>query len=310
MLLVRERPARFDRRLPTAARWLAPMTDRLVVTNPGALLDLLAAHFTTWSRNTQKQRLRLGCVQVNGVVVRRHDHALVAGDTVEIVAKAAGETARMQRQTLPVLFQDDDLIAIDKPVGMLTVATDDPRQRHALGLVREALARPGQRAPLWPAHRLDRETSGVLLFARSREICDRVQADWKNVVKTYLAIVEGRPQPPAGLIDAPLWEDHNLRVRVGEHPGSRPARTHYATQRSGRSRTLLEVRLETGRKHQIRAHLAHLGHPVVGDDRYGSRDARLGLHAARLLLRHPRTGAELALAAAPPPAFLALLDAP
>lgn len=283
------------------------MADRLTTKTPGALLDVLAAHFSTWSRNTLKQRLRLGCVQVNGQVVSRHDHALLQGDIVEIVAKGQGEAAREQAPSLPVLYSDDDLIAVDKPAGLLSVAAEDQRQHHALGIVRDSLSRPGRPALLWPAHRLDRETSGVLLFARSREVCDLVQAEWGSVEKTYLAIVAGRPTPPEGLIDVPLWEDQTLRVRAGQHADAKDARTRYRTQRTTRSRALLEVKLETGRKHQIRAHLAHIGHSIVGDERYGIRDARLGLHSVSLVLRHPRTGQELSIASPPPPAFLALL---
>lgn len=284
------------------------MADRCVAAAGGPLLDVLAAHFTSWSRNTLKQRLRLRCVQVNGVVVLRHDHVLQPGDQVEILAKASGEVARASAPSLPTLFVDDDLVAIDKPEGLLSVAADGERQQNALAIVRESLSRPGQQALLWPAHRLDRETSGVLLFARSREVCDLVQAGWGSVEKTYLAIVEGHVAPPVGIIDLPLREDRNLRVRVGEHEEARPARTRYATRRTSRSRALLEVGLDTGRKHQIRAHLAHLGHPVVGDDRYGVRDVRLGLHSLRLALPHPRDGRALVIEAPPAAAFLALLD--
>lgn len=286
------------------------MADRLEVKAAGPLFEALAARFPTWSRNTLRQRLRLGCVQVNGLVVSRHDHLLAGGDVVEIVAKEHGEAARERVQAPPVLFVDDDLIAIDKPVGLLSVATEEQREGHALALVRASLSRPGHPAQLWPVHRLDRETSGVLLFARSREICDAVQADWASTEKAYLAVVERHPEPPDGTIDAPLWEDENLRVRVGPHDGSKPARTHYRTQRTTRDRALLEVRLDTGRKHQIRAHLAHLGHPIVGDARYGRRDARLGLHSLRLVLPHPRDGRQLVIVAAPPAAFLALLGGP
>ena len=285
------------------------MADRWVVAAKGPLLGGLAAHFTTWSRNTLKQRLALGCVQVNGTTVRRHDHALQAGDTVEILGQAFGEVARDAAPALTTLFADDDLVAIDKPAGLLSVAADDAPRPNALGIVRASLSRPGQPASLWPVHRIDRETSGVLLFARSHATCELVQRSWGDVDKTYLAIVEGHPRRPAGVIDVPLREDRNLRVRVGEHEDARPARTRYATLRAGRSRTLLEVGLETGRKHQIRVHLAHLGHPIVGDDRYGARDVRLGLHSLRLALRHPRDGRALVLEAPPPAEFLALLEA-
>jgi 23S rRNA pseudouridine1911/1915/1917 synthase len=284
------------------------MTDRVVVAAAGGLLDVLAAALPSWSRATLKQRLRLGCLVVNGAVALRHDQVLQPGDAVEIRAKDAGEAATRSVSKLPVLHVDDELIAIDKPPKLLSVSTDDERQRTALAMVRASLSRPGRPAALWPVHRLDRETSGVLLFARTLAARDAVQADWAASRKVYVAVVEGRPEPPRGTIDQPLWEDAQLRVHVGEAPDSKPARTHFATLRTRSHRSLLEVELDTGRKHQIRAHLAWLGHPIVGDDRYGTGDARLGLHAARLELRHPRDGRLLRLEAPMPASLRTLLE--
>lgn len=282
------------------------MADRLVVTAPGALLEVLAAHFSGWSRNTLRQRLRLGCITVNGVQAARHDVVLQPGDLVEIHQKAAGRVLGAASK-LSVLFDDDDLFAIDKPAGLLSVATDDETQRTALVQAREAAGRGGNPVALWPVHRLDRETSGVLLFARSTTIRDRVQADWTRAEKTYAAIVEGCPEPASGTIEQPLWQDHNLRMHVGPHPDAKTARTHYRVVQRGHSRSQLEVTIDTGRKHQIRAHLAWLSHPIVGDDRYGQRDARLCLHAERLTLRHPTSGDELRLAAPLPAALSSAL---
>jgi 23S rRNA pseudouridine1911/1915/1917 synthase len=281
------------------------VSDRFVVGAPGPLLQQLGDHFATWARNTLRQRLRMGCVLVNGRTANRHDHLLVPGDQVEVVAKELGQAARAAVPGLVVLHDAGELIAIDKPVGLLSVPAEDPSARTALQLLRSALP-PG--ASLWPVHRLDRDTSGVLLFARSAAVCEQVRAQWTEVEKTYLAVVEGRVEAASGRIDAPLWEDKNLRVHVGDHADSKPARTRYRVLRRSKLRTLLEVQLETGRKHQIRAHLAHLGHPVVGDDRYGQRDARLGLHSLRLRVPDPVGGKLLEIVAEPPRALLALLQ--
>ncbi|HEX5051899.1 MAG TPA: RluA family pseudouridine synthase [Planctomycetota bacterium] len=283
------------------------MADRFVATQPGALLDVLARHFEQWSRNTLRQRLRLGCIDVNGSTASRHDQPLQPGDVIEIHAKASGRAANRSAASLPILHDDDDLLAIDKPPGLLSVSTDDERERTALALARQVASRPGRRADLWPVHRLDRETSGVLLFARSLAVRDRVQADWGRTQKVYVAVVEGNPEPEAGTIDQPLWADKNLRVHTGPHAEAKEARTHYRVLRRGRGCSLLEVELDTGRKHQIRAHLAWLGHPVVGDDRYGHAASRLCLHAHRLVLRHPASGAELRLEAPVPAALLQLV---
>ena len=191
------------------------------------------------------------------------------------------------------LSPDEHLIAVDKPAGLLSVSTERQRERTALALMRDALSRPGRQARLWPVHRLDRETSGVLLFARSREVCEEVRASWSGAKKTYLAVVEGHPKPAQGAIDQPLWEDRALNVRVGTRQESKEARTRYRTLESARGRALLEVELDTGRRHQIRVHLAWLGHPLLGDERYGRGGPRLGLHALRLELPHPRSERQL-----------------
>ncbi len=281
------------------------MADRFVVAAAGPLFDLLAAHFTTWSRNTLRQRLRLGCINVNGVATDRHDQRLQSGDVVTITGKDDGRVSAA-RAVLDVLHVDEQLFAIDKPVGLLSVSSDDERDRTALALAKVQLGR-GRPVDLWPAHRLDRETSGVLLFARTRAVREAVQADWENTEKAYHAIVEGHLEPADGVIEAPLWEDGNLRVRVGEHAETRSARTRYRTLSRSRSRSHLEVLLDTGRKHQIRAHLAWRGHPVVGDDRYGAAGSRLCLHAHRLVLRHPGDGRSLQLVAPVPKALTAEL---
>lgn len=273
------------------------MADRFTVTTAGPLLAMLAQHFTTWSKNTLRERLRLGCIDVNGAVATRHDQQVAVGDVVEIRAKGDAREAQRGRAPFVVLFEDDDLLAIDKPAGLLSVSTDDETARTALALARERF----RIAALWPAHRLDRETSGVLLLTKSRETNERVQANWQSTRKVYVAVVEGEPRPAAATIDVPLREDAGLRVRAGVHPDARPATTRYRTIATRRGLSLLEVEIETGRKHQIRVHLASIGHPVVGDDRYGTRGPRLMLHAARLELPHPRDGRSLVIEAPVPP---------
>ena len=283
------------------------MTERLDVDAPALLMTFLRDRLDGWRVKTLKERLRLGCVLVNGEKATRHDHPLEAGDCVEVTGREAGMAPPRNHPAFTTLFADDDLIAIDKPAGLLSVSTDRQRTRTALALVRESLFRSGRRVRLWPVHRLDRETSGVLLFARSREVREEVQSTWSEVEKIYLAIVDGHPQPAQGVIDQALWEDRSLTVRVGRRPGAKDARTRYSTNKRGPRRALLEVELVTGRRHQIRAHLAWLGHPVVGDRRYGNGGPRMGLHALRLRVTHPRGGSRLVFEAPPPRAFSSLL---
>ena len=292
------------------------MSPRLAVTEPGRLRAFLRLALPGWKRATLEQRLATGCVRVNGRTVTRPDAPLDPGDEVAVLDPGESEAAGPARVAggIEILFADEHLVAIDKPAGLLSVSSAREREHTALALVRTALRGARSELPLWPVHRLDRETSGLLLLARTQAARRTLQARWTEVTKLYLAVVEGVPEPPGGTIDQPLLEDENLFVRVGERPGARAARTRYATLRAAGGRALLEVQLDTGHKHQIRAHLAWLGHPVVGDERYGRSDrnasrpaARLGLHAFRLELPHPAEDRRLSLEAPPPRAFEALL---
>ncbi|MFC1695277.1 RluA family pseudouridine synthase [Pseudomonadota bacterium] len=281
------------------------MSDRLTVTESTTLIPFLIKQLQGWSRSTIKQRLKNGCVRVNGEPVTRHDHDLLAGDQVVVEASARGASGA--RPQLGILYRDRDLIAINKPAGLLSVASPKSKEPHALGILRDQLSRRSKSIRLWPVHRIDRDTSGVLLFATSREVREAVMTEWKAAEKIYLAIVEGCPKPAAGTIDQPLRLDPEIyQMHVGPHPDARRAVTHYTTERSLGQRTLLRVELETGRQHQIRAHLAWLGHPVVGDQRYGTAGPRMGLHALRLSITKPGTNKSLEIESPVPPDFLAL----
>jgi 23S rRNA pseudouridine1911/1915/1917 synthase len=283
-----------------------PMSEKLSVKETVGLLAFLQAQLRDWSRKTIKQRLEAGCVSVNGVPVTRHDHVLHGGDRIEISA-AVPRPARAS-SLLEILHADRDLIAIHKPAGLLAVGTSAETRQHALALLRHQLSRRSQAVKLWPVHRLDRDTSGVLLFATSREMREAVMARWGDAEKTYLAVVAGYPVPAHGTIDQPLrLNPVDYQVHVGDHPDAKSARTHYQTERTAGGRALLRVQLETGRQHQIRAHLAWLGCPVVGDPRYGVAGGRMGLHAWRLKIVHPGSLSEIAIEAPVPADFWSLL---
>lgn len=257
------------------------MSDRFRVTEEVGLMSFLSSHLNGWTRSRIKQRLQSGCVVVNGASVTKHNHPLVAGDSVEVRATAKG--LRHNVNHLEILYSDRDLIAINKPAGLLSVATATEGKLHALAILREQLSRPKRPVKLWPVHRIDRDTSGVLLFSTSLEVRDEVMKAWSTAEKKYLAIVEGKPQPAQAMIDQPLWPDSRMYyMHVGTHRDAKPAITHFQTERSANGRTLLNVQLDTGRQHQIRAHMAWLGHPVIGDPRYGTAGPRLGLHALSL----------------------------
>jgi 23S rRNA pseudouridine1911/1915/1917 synthase len=282
------------------------MSDRLTVTASTTLMPFLTAELKGWSRSTIKQRLKGGCISVNGEQVRRHDHVLLARDQVLVEAVARGVLSA--RQQFVILHQDRYLVAINKPAGLLSVGTGKDKQPHALGMLREMLSRGNKSVKLWPVHRIDRDTSGVLLFATSREMREAVMKHWNTAEKSYLAIVQGCPEPAEGTIDQPLRPDPEIyQMHVGPHQDAKRAVTHFTTERRNGERTLLRVELETGRQHQIRAHLAWLGHPVIGDQRYGTAGARMGLHALRLSITKPGTDELLVIETAAPADFMALL---
>ena len=232
---------------------------------------------------------------------------LNVGSQVEV--RASAKNIPHSTDQLDILYSDRNLIAINKPAKLLSVASASENKAHAHAMLRNQLSHPKRPVKLWPVHRLDRDTSGVLLFATSREMREAVNDKWSSAEKTYLAIVEGCPNPAQGTIDQPLWMDsEKYHMNVGAHPEAKNAITHFKILKTTNNRSLLEVQLETGRQHQIRAHLSWLGHPVIGDPRYGSDGPHLGLHALRLSIKRPDTGKQLTFETPPPAEFLDLLQ--
>lgn len=276
----------------------------------GRLLDSIKALFPDWKTTTLKQRLKAGQVLVNNTIERSGAAPVRRGDVIEILSRPAGSRVffppRLGKPPLEILYADDDLLAVDKPPGLLSVATAREKNLTAIHVMREWLSGVDSqsRDHLHAAHRLDREASGVLLLARSLAVKKKLAADWHTFEKTYLALTDGVPIDSEGSIAVPLWEDKGLFVRVAERGGGEEALTHYRVLKAAGGRALLEVKLGTGRKHQIRVHLAHIGCPLVGDLRYGkSKAKRLALHASRLRLTHPNTGKEVVIQATTPRFF-------
>jgi 23S rRNA pseudouridine1911/1915/1917 synthase len=245
------------------------------------------------SGRTLRQWLREGRVRVDGEVTRDPRAPVAPGSIVSVGAPAPHLPA-----PLSLVHEDDALLVIVKPPGLLTIATERERQRTAYRLVWDYLA--ARRPPGRPfvVHRLDRETSGLLVVAKTPAAKQRLQAQFeaRAVERRYQAVVEGAVAAPAGRLDSPLAETRDLRVRpvAGRAAGSaaRRAVTDYRVLRRGRDATLLELALGTGRRHQIRVQLAALGHPVLGDAAHGSRRDPLGrlcLHASALGFVHPAT---------------------
>jgi RluA family pseudouridine synthase len=217
---------------------------------------------------------------------------------------------------MDILYEDRDIVVVNKAAGLLTIGTgrDQGRTAHAslMDYVRKGNYKSRER--VFIVHRLDRDTSGVLVFARCEEAKHVLQENWESAEKTYLAFVEGHPDPPEGTISSYLVENSALRVYSTRDPNlGRLSHTHYKVLKTVGDRALLEIRLLTGRKNQIRVHLADRGWPIVGDSKYGRKirdNKRLALHSHTLAFNHPYHGKRLTFTAPVPETFHSMAAAP
>ena len=256
------------------------------------------------SRNRVKALLARGQVSVDGETVTRHDHPLSPGQRVAVSPRA------VEAPPFPVLYEDGRLLVIHKPAGLLSMASDRERLRTAYRMATDYVHQRDPGARVFIVHRLDRDTSGVLLFAKDEETKRAYQDNWDALVRRrgYLAAVEGRPPREADTVRTLLRENAAHKV-YSVRSGGKEAVTRYRVLRAGPRYALVEVELDTGRKNQIRAHMSELGCPVAGDRAYGAATDPLGrlcLHAHELALSDPFTGEERVFRAEPPRGLLAL----
>lgn len=292
---------------------------RLTADEVGERLDkYVSQEMPALSRSRVQQLIVEGLVTVNGIPVKA-SYRLQQGD--EILARIPPtEEVKLVPQRIPlnVVYEDEDLVVVDKPAGMVV----HPAHGHQDGTLVNALlgrypdlpvdedSRPGI------VHRLDKDTSGLIIAAKNEGARRNLQLQFKEgqVEKTYLALVEGKVEPGRGIIDAPIGRDGRHRKRMAVVlKGGREAVTEYQVREYLGDYTLLEVRPRTGRTHQVRVHLAFIGHPVVGDTVYGYRKQRLGLkrqflHAQRLGFHLPSSGEYMALTSELPPDLREVLD--
>jgi len=254
--------------------------------------------------------LSQGRVSVNGAACPFAAHPVKAGDVLEIGPR---RTPARLPQGLEIVYEDSDILVIQKPNGLLTVATEDEREKTAFAYVRGYLRDRNPKQKLYIVHRLDKFASGLLVFARSEEVQTVLRGIFSRheIQRKYWAIVEGSVKQNRGVIQSRLVQDRSLRMHsTQDRSQGKPAVTHFAVLRRHQNVTALEVTLETGRKNQIRAHLSEMGHPIVGDRAYGSSKdplGRLGLHAFLLGFKHPTQGSPLLFRTDPPPEFVRYL---
>jgi RluA family pseudouridine synthase len=274
------------------------------------LLDKLAILFPESSRTTLRQMLQHGRVRVNGEVEKDAKRTLRAEDVVDVTDK---KTARLLPPDLTLLHEDRDVLVVLKANGLLTVATVREKDTTAQAYLNHYLGARGEDR-VHVVHRLDRETSGVLVFAKTFHAREALKEQFAehSVDRVYIAVIEGTLPETRGSFRSRLLERRDLRmVSVKAHKDAKHAVTHYRTIEKNAKYSMLEVTLETGRKNQIRAHLSEAGHPIVGDQFYGSNVnplGRLGLHAKLLGFTHPTTGERLKFEAPIPRVFRNLVS--
>jgi 23S rRNA pseudouridine1911/1915/1917 synthase len=211
---------------------------------------------------------------------------------------------------LSIIFEDRDLIVVDKLSGLLSIATMNEKQKTAYWILSEYLRKKGEKRRPAVVHRLDRDTSGVMLFVKSEQLKKTMMNDWNNLVveRKYIALVEGEIAEESGTINQPLGEDERGKMMVKQNGA--PSITHWKCLGKGRGFSLLEAELETGRRNQIRAHFSWFGFPVTGDEKYGARKnplKRLALHAQTLKFYHPVTKKLMEFTVAPDKRFEQLI---
>jgi 23S rRNA pseudouridine1911/1915/1917 synthase len=300
------------------------------VNHSDELLDFLLRKCNT-SRNNVKSLLVRRQVLVNGRVVTQYNFMLAKDDEVKLSKRpvkdgvtatqpAKGKPAQkpaFRRSDVKIIYEDDDFIAVDKPAGLLSVESDKDRE-CAYGYVSDHLQAKDKNARAFVLHRIDKETSGVLVFAKNIKIHSMLKMHWNEQVQTreYYAVTEGIFEKKSDTITNYLKENVNNITYVTNDPTGQKAVTHYEVVNENSAYSLLRVKIDTGRKNQIRAHMQWLGKPVVGDDKYGKKPdgtqvknplSRLGLHASKLQFIHPVTKELITIAAHLPPSFRSLL---
>lgn len=271
----------------------------LTVQAPAELLAFLFASLPRVKKSNVRHALKFESILVNGRATTQFDHPLHPGDVVSVRTEKDVRSRNSLPAAMKIHFEDAHLIVIAKPKNLLAIASEAEREKTAYVHLTDYVQGGNQRSRerIFIVHRLDRETSGLMVFARTGAAKDGLQANWDQVEKRYLAIVEGSPKSDRGTLESDLDEANPHKVySVPRSDLTRHAITHYEVLRRGGRFALVELRLETGRRHQIRVQLAEIGCPIIGDAKYSARTdpaKRLGLHACFLKFQHPITGQQL-----------------
>ena len=264
----------------------------LNVTEPAELMAFLMEKMAGISRTRVKALLSNRVVMVNNNIETQYNFPLEPGMKVQISREKHNHEFR--HPLLKILYEDAYLIVVEKKEGLLSVATEKQKERTAQHILNEYVKRQHRNNRIYVVHRLDRETSGIMMYAKDEKTQYSLRDNWHNIVtdRRYVAVVTGEMEKDQGCVESWLTD---RKLYVSSSPvddGGKFSVTHYRTIRRGNGYSLVELELETGRKNQIRVHMESLGHPVVGDERYGCEInplGRLALHAFKLCFYHPVT---------------------
>lgn len=280
---------------------------KIKVKKDGELLDYLYENLEIPKKRI-KQYLTHGSIYVNNNRTTQYNYPLVAGMNINIA------TDNKNKKTLPfdVLFEDEHIIVVNKPSGLLTVSTEKEKDKTLFHIVREYLVQKDRRAKVFIVHRLDKDTSGIVLLAKDEKTKNQLQENWNEFVslREYIAVVHGTLKEKEGRIVQKLKETTTNLVYVSKNDEGKEAITNYKVIKEGPSHSLVEVNIETGRKNQIRVALASLKNPIVGDKKYGEKDqgTRLYLHANRLKLYYPIIKKDILFETANPAEFKKMMS--
>ena len=273
------------------------------------LLEFLLETLKGQSRNSVKSLLTNHRVSVDGAPISQYNFKLTKGDVV-IISKTP--IRRKTRSNLPIIFENEEFIVINKPSGLLSIASDKEKGSTAYRMLTDYVQQKDKHNRIYVVHRLDEDTSGVLMVAKNEKIRDLLQEKWNDLVskRGYFAIVEGQLKDKQGTVKSYLKKNAQNMMYSSKKPGDgQLATTHYKVIAETEKYSLLDVNIDSGRKNQIRVHLGDLGHNVIGDDKYGNPSnpiKRLGLHAYKLILEHPVTHKVMKFNAPMPKEFLTL----
>lgn len=264
--------------------------DNIIVEYDSLLLEYLISNIKNKSKNNIKSLLKNRQILVNNKVITKHDYKIYKGNRVSI-----NYNVDRSDNNLDIIFEDNNIIVINKPSGLLTIANNKEKEKTAYHMVREYLNKKKKGSKVFIIHRLDKDTSGIVMFAKNPTIQKLLQYNWDNQVlcREYIAIVEGVLDKKTSTIKNYLKENSTTKVySTNDKATGKLAITTYKVLKENKKYSLLQVNLKTGRKNQIRVHMSELGNPIIGDKKYGSKINiinRLGLHASYLEVINPIT---------------------